>query len=145
MPNTLVGHEYELHMPMLANPRAYYRFPNATEAYRSHRLAVSHQSTVLSSAVSSQSDGAHAERVLTDDSGLQLTGSSIVYNGGETTVELTADNLKVHPSQPPPPHTCPAAPSCTRHVRSGLYRGGTLETCKDDRSRLQCRVLWLHS
>jgi hypothetical protein len=93
MPHTLAEHEYELHMPILANPRAYYRFPNATEAYKGHRLAVSAQSTALSSAVSSDGGG-QTERVLTDDSGLQLTGSTVTYNE-DSTVELTADQLKV--------------------------------------------------
>jgi hypothetical protein len=94
MPHTLAEHEYELHMPIMANPRAYFRFPNATEAYRSHRLAVSQHSGALSSALSSQSDGAHGDRVLTDDSGLQLTGSTVVYND-VSSVELTAEQLKV--------------------------------------------------
>ena len=94
MPHTLAEHDYELHMPLMANPRAYFRFPNATEAYRSHRLAVSQQSAALSSGVSSQSDGGHTERVLTDDSGLQLTGSTVVYNGCQTK-QLEADSLKV--------------------------------------------------
>ena len=94
MPHTLAEHDYELHMPLLANPRAYYRFPNATEAYRGHRLAVSQQSVALSSAVSSHSDGGHVEQVLTDDSGLQLTGSTVLQNG-VTSVELSAEDLKV--------------------------------------------------
>lgn len=97
MPHTLAEHEYELHMPLMANPRAYFRFPNATEAYRSHRLAVSQQSTALSSGLSSQSDGGHAERVLTDESGLQVTGSTVVYNGCQTK-ELPAASLKVRAS-----------------------------------------------
>lgn len=105
MPHTLAEHEYELHMPMMANPRAYFRFPNATEAYRSHRLAVSQQSTALSSAVSSQSDGGPVERVLTDDSGLKVTGSTVVYNGVKT-VQLTAENLKVCPCISSPVEHC---------------------------------------
>jgi hypothetical protein len=104
MPHQIVEHEYELHMPVLPNPRPYWRFPNATEAYKNtsgggQRLALSQQSTALSSVQSSHSDGgAHTDRVLTDDSGLTLLGSSVCING-ERTVNYDTDQLKVR-------HTC---------------------------------------
>lgn len=106
MPHQIVEHEYELHMPVLPNPRPYWRFPNATEAYRSgavssqtghtgQRLALNQPSTALSSVQSSHSDGGlHADHVLTDDSGMKLTGSRVSYNGGKP-VEFTADQLQV--------------------------------------------------
>lgn len=108
MPHQIVEHEYEMHMPILARPRPYWRFPNATEAYRaahpsplrsasssnSRQLTYQHSSAVAPQSVASSDGGVHGERVLTDDSGLQLMGS-VVMADGEERIKLSEDDLRV--------------------------------------------------
>eukprot|EP00892_Ulva_mutabilis_P010747 jgi/Ulvmu1/8044/UM004_0281.1 len=111
MPHQIVEHEYEMHMPILARPRPYWRFPNATEAYRaahpsplrsasstnSRQLSYQHSSAVAPQSIASSDGGAHGDRVLTDDSGLQLMGSIVTVNGEEA-MKLTEDDLRLAPA-----------------------------------------------
>lgn len=111
MPHQIVEHEYEMHMPILAGPRPYWRFPNATEAYRaahpsplrnssassSRQLSYQHSSAVAPQSMPSSDGGVHGERVLTDDSGLQLLGSVVTVDDGEC-VKLSKEDLQLVPA-----------------------------------------------
>jgi hypothetical protein len=125
MPHAVEQHveqQYEMLMPILAKPNPYWRYPNATEAYRSmHRspstkgavvigpgsspLATQQHSSAVAnmiglgqtSAGSGASFHAHAamDRVVTDDSGLQLLQSTVRDEDGKVTRVLESSELDV--------------------------------------------------
>lgn len=108
MPHQIVEHEYEMHMPILAGPRSYWRFPNATEAYRaahpsplrsassanSRQIPYPHSSAITPQSMPSSDGGVHGERVLTDESGLTLLSSVVTVDGDESIV-LSKEELQV--------------------------------------------------
>jgi hypothetical protein len=103
--------EYELHMPILPQPRAYWRCPNATEYTKAHgapgHLAsfagssarspamAAAASSALADALVSTGGSVTSERVLTEASGLRLVKSIVEYEDQAEACELLEGELEV--------------------------------------------------
>jgi hypothetical protein len=103
MPHAVEQHveqQYEMLMPILARPRPYWRYPNATEAYRSmHRSPSTGKGTgplaVHPGSGTSFLSHAGVDPVVTDDSGLHLLQSTVQDEDGRVAHVLQASELDV--------------------------------------------------